>query len=81
MLLLFLSLVFKIIDPIWVKKACLVLINIMPLFFIPASMGLIEHFDLLLSNSISLLSATLISSLIVLIIMAKSLERISGDKA
>ncbi|EEY70756.1 hypothetical protein VHA_002613 [Grimontia hollisae CIP 101886] len=51
------------------------LIMIMPLFFIPASMGLMEHFQLVISDSLPLLGATIVSSILVLVVMAKLLDK------
>ncbi|WP_407332986.1 CidA/LrgA family protein [Enterovibrio sp. 27052020O] len=80
MLLLFVSLTTGIIPGRWVKDACTVLITIMPLFFIPASMGLMDHFHLLISDSMPLLGATILSSVVVLIIVAKTLDTYHGDE-
>lgn len=81
MLLLFFSLHFKLIPVHWIKNACVLLITLLPLFFIPASLGLIEHVDLLFSNLFPLLGATLLSSLVVLIVTAKMLEKYKGEKS
>lgn len=80
MLLLFISLSLRIIPVHWIKDACILLITVMPLFFIPASMGLIEHVDLLLSYPMPLLGATILSSLIVLIVTALLLEKYQGNR-
>ncbi|WP_205743795.1 CidA/LrgA family protein [Grimontia sedimenti] len=75
MLLLFVSLTTGVVPGRWVKDACTLLIMVMPLFFIPASMGLMDHFTLLVSDSLPLLGATVLSSLIVLVVMAKLLNK------
>ncbi|AMG31744.1 CidA/LrgA family protein [Grimontia hollisae] len=75
MLLLFVSLTTGIVPGRWVKEACTMLIMIMPLFFIPASMGLMEHFQLVISDSLPLLGATIVSSILVLVVMAKLLDK------
>ncbi|MEZ8143561.1 antiholin LrgA [Enterovibrio norvegicus FF-33] len=79
MLLLFVSLTTGIVPGRWVKDACTVLITIMPLFFIPASMGLMDHFHLLITDSMPLLGATILSSTVVLIVMAKILDKYQGE--
>ncbi|MEZ9526269.1 CidA/LrgA family protein [Enterovibrio norvegicus] len=79
MLLLFLCLTTGIVPARWVKDACTLLITFMPLFFIPASMGLMDHFDLLFSQSLPLLGSTLVSSLVVLIVMAKVIDKHQGE--
>lgn len=56
------------------------LIMIMPLFFIPASMGLMDHFQLVLSDSLPLLGATIVSSILVLVVMAKLLDKPKEDQ-
>lgn len=80
MLLLFVSLTTGIVPGRWVKDACTLLIMVMPLFFIPASMGLMDHFHLLISDSLPLLGATFVSSLVVLVVMSKILDRFKGDE-
>ncbi|MDD1794730.1 CidA/LrgA family protein [Enterovibrio sp. ZSDZ42] len=80
MLLLFVSLTTGIVPARWVKDSCTLLITIMPLFFIPASMGLMNHFHLLISDSIPLLSATALSSLLVFVIVAKLVDRSQGSE-
>ncbi len=81
MLLLFLCLTLRIIPVHWVKDASMLLMKIMPLFFIPASLGIFEQADLLASNILPLLVGTLLSSLIVLIVTAKLIEKNQGEKA
>lgn len=80
MLLLFISLTSGIVPGRWVKDACTLLIMVMPLFFIPASMGLMDHFHLLISESLPLLGATIFSSIVVLSVMSKILDRFKGDE-
>ncbi|KXF81990.1 CidA/LrgA family protein [Enterovibrio coralii] len=79
MLLLFVSLTSGIVPARWVKDACTLLITVMPLFFIPASMGLMDHFHLLISESMPLLGATLVSSVTVLVVMSKVLDRLHKE--
>lgn len=80
MLLLFVSLTSGVVPARWVKDACSILIMTMPLFFIPASMGLMEHFHLLISESLPLLGATLFSTFLVLVVMAKAVDRYAGEE-
>lgn len=75
MLFLFLSLVFKIIPQHWVKQTALSFIYIMPLFFIPASLGLFDQFILLKTYPFALLGSCIISSFLILLITAKFLDK------
>lgn len=66
MLLLFISLHFKIISASKVRSVAQVLTKNMTLFFIPATVGLMEHIGLLKDSWITILVTTLASTLIVL---------------
>ncbi len=75
MILLFISLKLRIVPYLFVKDACKLFIAFMPLFFIPASMGLVVYFPELKANSLALVGSTLLSSLIVFILMAYCIEQ------
>lgn len=66
MLLLFFSLHFKLINPDRIKYAAIGMTKNMTLFFIPASVGLMEYTGLLSEFWASILIITLVSTLIVL---------------
>lgn len=80
LLLLFLGLTLKIIPVKLIKSSCTSIIYIMPLFFIPASMGLFDHFSLFKKNSFALIGSTFISSLIVFVCMAFVIDQIIQRK-
>ncbi len=75
MLLLFISLVLKIVPQQWVKQTALSFIYMMPLFFIPASLGLFDQFILLKTYPLALLGSCIISSFLVLLITAKLIDK------
>ncbi len=80
MLLLFISLKLRLLPHVYLKDTCKLLIAIMPLFFIPASMGLVVYFPELKANSLAFIGSTLLSSLIVFVMMAHYLEQRTKGK-
>ena len=68
MVLLFLSLFFKILKPEYVKQTATVITKNMAVFFVPAAVGLMAYADLL-SNSILAISVAIASSTILTIIV------------
>ena len=78
MLLLFFSLHFKIINADWVKDTAMGMTKNMTLFFVPASVGLMEYTGLLSEFWTSILIVTFVSTLIVLAVVGwiqQALER------
>jgi holin-like protein len=68
MILLFLSLFFKILKPEYVKQTATVITKNMAVFFVPAAVGLMAYADLL-SNSILAISVAIACSTILTIIV------------
>ncbi|MFD2179654.1 CidA/LrgA family protein [Veronia pacifica] len=79
MLLLLLMLSSGIIPARLVRSGCTALIGIMPLFFIPASMGLINHFETFKTHFFSLIGSTVISTILVLVVVAIVIDRKAKD--
>lgn len=60
----------------WVKLGASVFIRYMVLLFVPISVGLMNHFDLLLSNAISILASAVGGTTIVLVSLALMIDRL-----
>jgi len=71
MLLLFILLALHLIPGAWIKDGSELFIKHMTLFFVPVSVGLMDHFDILQTQAASLLVGTLGSSLIVFVVIGK----------
>ncbi len=80
MLVLFIAMASGLIPAEAVKPTANLFIRYMILMFIPISVGLIEHYELLINNAVSILASTIGGSAIVMIILALMLEKILVDK-
>lgn len=67
MLLLFFSLVFKIVKPERIRSVAEFLTGNMTVFFIPASLGVMNQWGLIRSNFIGWVGVTFVSTLLVLV--------------
>ncbi|MDF7667730.1 CidA/LrgA family protein [Orbaceae bacterium ESL0727] len=76
LLMLFFLLVFQLIPTSWIKHSCNLFMRYMTLLFIPAAMGIMDSYSLLLQNWAPIIISCLASSLIVLILIAKLTERV-----
>ena len=80
MLLLFSLMISGLVPVEWVKPTSQLFIRYMVLLFVPISVGLIQYGDLLSQNAIQILAGTVGGTVIVLVVLAKMLERILTDK-
>lgn len=81
MLVLFLSMAIGVVKVEWVKPGASLLIRYMILLFVPISVGLMEHFDMLIANALPILASAIGGSLVVLISLGWLLQRILGKEA
>ena len=70
LLLLFFLLAFQLIPTCWIKNSCNLFMRYMTVLFIPAAMGIMDNYSLLLVNWIPIIFSTVGGSLIVLIFTA-----------
>lgn len=70
MILLFLSLFFKIINPSTVKQTATVITKNMAVFFVPAAVGLMAYGDLLAHSFMAIIFAIVISTILTIITVA-----------
>lgn len=80
MLLLFLSLSLKVINSSRVKATAQLITGNMMVFFIPAAVGLMTTFEFLRENWVSFLLACVISTILVLVVVAVIQEKMEGGK-
>lgn len=71
LVLLWLSLMFKIIDVRLIKDGASFLIGFMTLFFIPSTVGVIEYPELLSISGLLLVVAVIISTILTIVITGK----------
>ncbi|MGR5238857.1 CidA/LrgA family protein [Vibrio alfacsensis] len=80
MLVLFLSMALGVIKVEWVKPAATLFIRYMILLFVPISVGLMQHFDMLIANALPILASAVGGSLIVLVSLAWFLDYLLKEK-
>ncbi len=68
MLLLFILLTTGIVEEHWIKPAAQPLLHWMGLFFVPAGVGVIDHFALLHTEGPGLLAAAAVSTLLIILL-------------
>lgn len=81
MLVLFVSMAIGLVKVEWVKPGASLLIRYMILLFVPISVGLMEHFDMLIGNALPIIASAIGGSLIVLVSLGWLLQRILGKEA
>jgi holin-like protein len=67
---------FNIIKKEWVKDICNLLLNNMPLFFVPLFVGIINYYGLIQKNLIPILLNVVLTTTITLIITAIFVENV-----
>ncbi|MCO6540403.1 MAG: CidA/LrgA family protein [Gilliamella sp.] len=70
LLILFFLLAFQLIPTCWIKNSCNLFMRYMTLLFIPAAMGIMDNYSLLLQNWVPIIFGCVGGSLIVLILTA-----------
>ncbi|MCX8650757.1 CidA/LrgA family protein [Gilliamella sp. B2776] len=70
LLLLFFLLAFQLIPTCWIKNSCNLFMRYMTILFIPAAMGIMDNYSLLLENWIPIIFSSVGGSIIVLIFTA-----------
>ena len=76
MILLFIALTLKWICPHDVDKAASALTRNMALFFVPASIGLMHEYKILMSNWVVLLTVSVVTTLLVIVVVGVTEERL-----
>ena len=85
LVIMFLCLHFKIVKIADVKKTVVFLIEIMPLMFIPAAVGIIESWDIIKPNVIAYAIITIVSTVLVMAVAGRVTQFVirhskKGDK-
>ncbi len=80
MLVLFLSMALGLVKVEWVKPGATLFIRYMILLFVPISVGLMQHFDMLIANALPIFASAVGGSLIVLVSLAWFLDYLLKEK-
>lgn len=70
LLILFFLLAFQLIPTCWIKNSCNLFMRYMTVLFIPAAMGIMDNYALLLKNWVPIIFASVGGSFIVLLLTA-----------
>ena len=82
MLILFGLMASGLVPVEWVRGGATLLIRYMVLLFVPISVGLMDHFDLLFANAVPILASAIGGTAIVLVVLGLFLDRVlkGGNK-
>lgn len=80
LVLLFLCLFFNILPEAWVKEGAGFMTRHLILFFIPATVGIMNYFDLFIGSGFMLVIITIVSSIIVLVTAGLVSEKLATGK-
>ena len=80
MILLFLSLFFKILKPEYVKNTATIITKNMAVFFVPAAVGLMAYGELLSHSLLAIVFAIAISTVLTIITVAFIQERFEKNR-
>lgn len=81
MMLLFTALVFKVVKPVKVKKISTLLTDNMGLFFIPAGVGLMTSLDIISRNWAVILTASSVSTILVIATVAFIQQKLGKERS
>ncbi|OCG03251.1 hypothetical protein A9G12_07740 [Gilliamella sp. wkB112] len=70
LLILFFSLAFQLIPTCWIKNSCNLFMRYMTVLFIPAAMGIMDNYSLLIDNWVPIIFSCIGGSIIVLFFTA-----------
>ncbi|WP_338062477.1 CidA/LrgA family protein [Vibrio astriarenae] len=76
MAVLFIGLASGLVPAHWVQPGASLFIRHMIFLFVPISVGLMVHFDLLLDNLVAIIASVVAGSVLVLIIMSYCIEKL-----
>lgn len=76
MLILFTLLVLGLIPVEWVRPTSQLFIRYMVLLFVPISVGLMNHFDMLVDNALPILASAVGGTAIVLVLLGLGLDKL-----
>lgn len=80
MILLFLSLFFKILKPEYVKNIATIITKNMAVFFVPAAVGLMAYGELLSHSLLAIVFAIAISTVLTIVTVAFIQERFEKNR-
>ncbi|OBT12126.1 hypothetical protein A9264_03015 [Vibrio sp. UCD-FRSSP16_10] len=80
LLILFIALVTGAVKPHWVQPSASLLIRYMILLFIPISVGLMNHYQMLIDNALAIVVSTVLGSLFVLCVLSLSLDKLLKEE-
>lgn len=80
MVLLFLSLFFKILNPENIRSAATTITKNMAVFFVPAAVGLMAYVELVTQNAVAILMAIMVSTLLTIVSVALVQDKMEKNR-
>lgn len=81
LVLLFLCLFFNMLPESWVRDGAGFMTTHLIIFFVPATVGIMNYYDLFIGRGFLLIVITVVSSLIVLLTSAYVSEKLAGQRS
>ncbi|USD63993.1 CidA/LrgA family protein [Vibrio sp. SCSIO 43136] len=79
MLILFALLATGLVKIDWIRPTSTLFIRYMILLFVPISVGLMNHYEMLLENALPILASAIGGTAIVLVCLSLAIERLLGE--
>src|SRR5665647_1733144 len=80
MILLFLSLFFKILDPSNVRSTATIITKNMAVFFVPAAVGLMAYWELVSNNFFAIVLSITVSTILTIVTVALIQEKMEKSR-
>lgn len=81
LLLLFVLLLFNIVPVKLIEEGSLFILAYLPMFFIPATAGIMNHLDIFSGRGLLMIGILVVSSVVTMVVTAHSSEWITGRRA
>ncbi|WP_339247950.1 CidA/LrgA family holin-like protein [Paenibacillus sp. FSL R10-2796] len=78
LLLLFVLLLFRVVPVKWIEEGATTILAYLPLFFIPATAGIVNHMDIFSGRGLLLILILIVSSVLTIAAAAHSSQRLTS---
>ncbi|MRN52688.1 CidA/LrgA family protein [Paenibacillus monticola] len=78
LILLFILLIFRIVPVKWIENGSITILSYLPLFFIPATAGIVNHLDIFNGRGLVLILILIVSTILTMVTAAHSSQWLEG---
>lgn len=78
LMLLFILLLFRIVPVKWIENGSIAVLSYLPLFFIPATVGIVNHLDIFDGRGLLLILILIVSTVLTMVTAAHSSQWLEG---